>query len=149
MWDASTEVALRMLAATVAGMILGLDRELHGKATGIRTLGLVALGAAAVTIAAAGLPELRGHPDAHSRVIQGVIQGVMAGVGFIGAGVILRDPEHGRIKGMTTAANVWSTAALGVVFGLGEWIVGGLAFVIAFLLLVVVARFEKRFLPEN
>lgn len=142
MWDASAEVGLRMLAATVAGMILGLDRELQGKATGLRTLGLVALGAAMVTIAAAGLPELRGHPDGHSRVIQGVIQGVMAGVGFIGAGAILRDPQGGHIKGMTTAANVWTTAALGVVFGLGEWIVGGIAFVIAFVLLVIVKRIE-------
>ncbi len=142
MWDASAEVGLRLLAAAVAGMILGLDRELQGKATGPRTLGLVALGAAMVAIAAAGLPELRGHPDGHSRVIQGVIQGVMAGVGFIGAGVILRDPRGGRVKGMTTAANVWATAALGLVFGLGEWIVGGIAFAIAFVLLVVVKQIE-------
>lgn len=148
MWDAPSEIALRLLAAAVAGMVLGLDRELHGKATGVRTLGLVALGAAMVAIAAAGLPELRGHPDGHSRVIQGVIQGVMAGVGFIGAGVILRDPQGGRVKGMTTAANVWATAALGVVFGLGEWVVGGIAFAIAFVLLVVVKQVERRLLRD-
>lgn len=147
-WDASAEIGLRLLAATVAGMILGLDRERHGKATGMRTLGLVALGAAAIAVAAAGLPELHLHPDAHSRVIQGVIQGVMAGVGFLGAGVILRDPQHGRVKGMTTAANVWATAALGVIFGLGAWMVGAIAFAIAFVLLVIVARIEKRLLPD-
>src|SRR4051812_14563259 len=62
------------------------------------------------------------HPDALSRVVQGVIQGVMAGISFIGAGVVLRDHRAGEVTGLTTAATVWVTAALGIACGLGAWV---------------------------
>jgi len=142
---ASFEILLRLLAATIAGVALGLDRELHGQATGMRTLGLVALGAAAISAAGSTLPQLGPSADAHSRVIQGVVQGVLAGIGFLGAGVILRTPHDRRVRGMTTAANVWTTAALGVVFGLGQWRIAGVTFAVALVLLVGVARIETAF----
>ena len=63
------------------------------------------------------------HPDALSRVVQGVIQGIMAGISFIGAGVILRDHKAGEVTGLTTAATVWITAALGIACGLGAWVI--------------------------
>ncbi len=63
------------------------------------------------------------HPDALSRVVQGVIQGIMAGISFIGAGVILRDHKAGEVTGLTTAATVWVTAALGIACGLGAWVI--------------------------
>ena len=112
---------LRLAAATLAGMVIGLNRDLEGKPTGVRTLGLVGLGTALVTIATIEYGSLAEHPDALSRVIQGLIQGILAGVGFIGAGAIMRDREQHKVRGLTTAASVWVTAAIGLVCGLGNW----------------------------
>src|SRR5262245_66244278 len=92
---AFTEIAARLGAAALTGAVIGLNRDLENKPIGTRTLGLVALGAAVVTVAAVQVPGMAEHPDAMSRVVQGVLQGVMAGISFIGAGVILRD-EIGR-----------------------------------------------------
>jgi putative Mg2+ transporter-C (MgtC) family protein len=121
------EMGLRLLAATVAGVAIGLNRDLRGKPTGVRTLGLVALGSALVTVATlhaqVGTGRLSDHPDAASRVVQGLIQGILAGIGFIGAGVILHDRSKRRVHGLTTAASVWVTAGIGIVCGLGDWVV--------------------------
>lgn len=116
------DVGLRLLAAAGAGMLLGINRDANGKPTGMRTLGLVSLGAALVTVAAAEYTGLERHPDALSRVLQGAIQGVLSGVGFIGAGVILRDRAAHDVIGLTTAATVWVTAAIGIAAGLGAWL---------------------------
>jgi putative Mg2+ transporter-C (MgtC) family protein len=75
------------------------------------------------------------NPDAMSRVIQGVIQGVMAGISFIGAGVILRDTAARTVDGLTTAATVWVSAALGIACALGAWIAALLATTITLVLL--------------
>lgn len=115
------DVALRLTAAVVVGAIIGLDRELRGKPMGLRTLGLVSLGSALVALSTIHLTVLNNEPDAVSRVVQGIIQGVMAGIGFIGAGAILRHPEHGEVQNLTTAATVWVTAALGIACGLAAW----------------------------
>ena len=85
------EVALRLLAAAAAGMLLGINRDLQNKPIGTRTLALVALGAATIALASMQFPGMAENPDAASRVVQGIIQGVMTGISFIGAGVILRD----------------------------------------------------------
>jgi putative Mg2+ transporter-C (MgtC) family protein len=128
-----TDVALRLGAALIGSMLLGLNRELHGKPTGMRTLGLVGLSSAIVTLAATGIGSFPVSPDATSRVIQGVL----TGIGFLGAGVILRDMPGMRVHGLTTAATVLVTAALGVVFGLGQWVLAliGLALALAVLTL--------------
>jgi putative Mg2+ transporter-C (MgtC) family protein len=132
---------IQLSAATVAGMAIGLNRDLHGKPTGVRTLGLVGLASALVTIASLNalsrVAPLDGHIDAVSHVVQGLIQGIMTGIGFIGAGVILRDTSSFKIKGLTTAAAVWVTAALGIVCGLAEWavLIPSLALVFALLML--------------
>jgi putative Mg2+ transporter-C (MgtC) family protein len=86
---------------------------------------------------------MAGHPDAASRVIQGVIQGLMAGISFIGAGVILRDSGAQTVQGLTTAATVWVTAALGIACGLAMWRAVVLAIVLALVLLVLVAWIEQ------
>ena len=117
------DALLRLGAATVSGVAIGINRDLTHKPIGMRTLALVALGAAAVTVAAIQFSFMDNHPDALSRVVQGVIQGIMAGISFIGAGVILRDPKAGEVSGLTTAATVWVTAALGIACGLGAWVV--------------------------
>ena len=116
------DVLMRLGAATAAGMAIGINRDLINKPMGMRTLALVALGAAAVTVASIQFKFMDNNPDALSRVVQGVIQGVMAGISFIGAGVILRDSRAGEVTGLTTAAAVWVTAALGVACGLGAWV---------------------------
>jgi putative Mg2+ transporter-C (MgtC) family protein len=137
------DVGLRLGAAALAGVAIGINRDLADKPIGSRTLGLVALGAATVAVAAIEVPGMSENPDALSRVVQGVIQGVMAGISFIGAGVILRDAKARTVEGLTTAATVWVTAALGIACGLGRWDVVVIGTVIALALLVVVMWIEK------
>ena len=132
-WD---DVLLRLGAATLAGIAIGLNRDLHNKPIGMRTLALVSLGAATVTVASIQFNVMAEHPDALSRVVQGVIQGVMAGISFIGAGVILRDQSKQTVQGLTTAATVWVSAALGIACGLAAWTVMGVAIVLALVALV-------------
>src|SRR4026208_2458322 len=115
------DTILRLGAAAAAGMILGLNRDMADKPIGMRTLGLVALGAAVVSLATIRVEGMAGHPDAMSRVVRGIIQGIMAGISFIGAGVILRDLQSKTVEGLTTAATVWVTAALGIACGLAAW----------------------------
>jgi putative Mg2+ transporter-C (MgtC) family protein len=137
-----SDVALRLGAAAFAGAMIGLNRDLAQKPIGMRTLGLVALGAATVTVATTTVPGMVENKDAMSRVVQGVIQGIMAGISFIGAGVILRDARTRTVEGLTTAASVWVTAAVGIACGLGAWSVVLIGTAIALALLVLVGRFE-------
>ena len=110
-------VAIRLLVAFLFGALLGLNRELHGKSAGVRTHALVCLGAAAATLTALYTPDgAPADPNAMSRVIQGIL----TGIGFLGAGVILHDTP-GRVSGLTTAATVWIAAVFGFVAGLGSW----------------------------
>lgn len=130
------DITLRLLAAVAVGMAIGLNRDIKGKPTGMRTLGLVSLGAALVAIATTHHALIEAHPDAMSRVLQGIIQGVMTGIGFIGAGVILRNPKEGEVSGLTTAAAVWVTAALGIACALAQWsiVILGTALTLAILI---------------
>lgn len=133
------QVLLRLLAATAVGGALGLNRELSDKPAGLRTHALVALGSALMAIVAVQLASEDGRlqVDAASRVVQGVI----AGVGFIGGGVILH--KDGRnVQGITTAATIWLAAALGVACGLGLWQTAVMT-VIVVLLVLVVGRFVE------
>ena len=116
-----SDVSVRLLAAAAAGGLVGLNRDLADKPIGVRTLALVSLGAATVGVAGVQVHGMAENADAMSRVVQGIIQGVMAGISFIGAGVILRNVESRSVEGLTTAATVWVSAALGVACGLGAW----------------------------
>ena len=137
-----TEILLRLSTAAGAGMLLGVNRDLQNKPIGTRTLGLVALGTAVVAVSALQFPGMAENPDAASRVIQGIIQGVMAGISFIGAGVVLRDAAAQTVHGLTTAATVWMTAALGIACGLGAWRTVAIAVPIALALLAAVPWVE-------
>src|SRR5690348_4956955 len=121
MSDDMLDVFLRLGAATLCGMVLGLNRDLHGKPTGIRTLGLVSLGVAIVTVSVLRTWQAVEDIAAYSRVLQGVVQGVLTGIGFLGGGVILRDPQHNMVRNLTTAATVWVTAALGLACAVADW----------------------------
>jgi putative Mg2+ transporter-C (MgtC) family protein len=124
MLSGNGEIALRLGAALVIGAGLGLNRDLHGKPAGLRTHGLVSLGAAVAALVSLGLPgESKAiDPNAISRVLQGIL----TGIGFLGAGVIMRDPS-GHVTGLTTAATIWVCAALGAACGLGYWPLLGIA----------------------
>lgn len=103
---------IRLVAAALLGGLIGLQRQGVGKAAGVRTHILVASGAAVFVLAAAGSGMA---PDAVSRVIQGLV----TGIGFLGAGAILKRSQTWEIQGLTTAAGIWVTAAIGVTVGLG------------------------------
>ena len=143
------EIILRMLAGTGCGMAIGINRDLRGKQAGLRTLGLVGLGASVVAVTMASDPILSKDTDAFSRVIQGVIQGVLAGVGFIGAGVVLHDQKSKEVYGLTTAAAVWLVAALGIAAGLGAWRVVGTGVVVGLVLLGVMHYIERAVSPGD
>ena len=143
MTDAATpyidlgEVGLRLAAAVITGMVIGLDREWRGKTVGVRTLALVSLGSALVCLATVHVAALQNRPDAISRVIQGVIQGVMTGIGFLGAGAILKGPNQHQAHGLTTAATVWVTAALGIACALATWPIALIGVGLTLIVLVV------------
>jgi putative Mg2+ transporter-C (MgtC) family protein len=141
--SADLVVMVRLLAAALAGLALGYQREMSDKPIGMRTLGMISLGAAMVSIAALRYPGLGNDPNAISRVLQGIIQGLMVGVGFIGAGVILRDASTNKVHGLTTATTVWIAAGLGIACGLADWIVVVTGLVLALVILVVLKRFER------
>jgi putative Mg2+ transporter-C (MgtC) family protein len=135
------ELTMRLGLATVIGGAIGLNRDMHGKPAGLRMLGLVALGASLATISVAGFgADASLKTDAVSRVIQGVL----AGVGFLGAGVIMRD-EVGNVHRLNTAASVWVTAAIGVVCGLGEWMIALIGAALVFALLTIGAHIDHRY----
>jgi len=111
--EQATRMFVRLLLAAVLGGLLGIEREQHGKDAGVRTHMLVAMGAALFVL----VSQQSGMPNADlSRVVQGVI----AGVGFLGAGAILKLDGEERVKGLTTAAGIWLTAAIGVAAGMGR-----------------------------
>ena len=124
MLSGNAEVVLRLGAALVIGGAVGLNRDLHGKPAGMRTHGLVSLGAAVAAMASLGLPGESRSTDLNA--VSRVLQGILTGIGFLGAGVILRDAS-GHVTGLTTAATVWICGVLGVVCGLGYWSVLGIA----------------------
>jgi putative Mg2+ transporter-C (MgtC) family protein len=127
------DVGLRLLAATLIGSGIGLDREVRRKPAGLRTHALVSLGAALLTVVVIRIgPPSAQHLDAVSRVIQGII----AGVGFLGGGAILKS-EHEMVHGLTTAASIWLVASLGIACGAGQWVAAVVACVIALLILTV------------
>jgi putative Mg2+ transporter-C (MgtC) family protein len=117
-------IVLRLSSATLVGGILGSNRELHGKAAGVRTHALVSLGAAIVTVVM--LRQEVGGTFVDPNALGRIIQGILTGIGFLGAGVILRD-AGGHVSGLTTAATIWVCAALGIVCGLGYWTLLGVA----------------------
>jgi putative Mg2+ transporter-C (MgtC) family protein len=137
------DIALRLIASVVVGVLIGLDREWRGKPVGIRTLALVSLGSALVALGTVHLSVLNNEPDAVSRIVQGIIQGVMAGIGFIGAGAILRHPDEGDVQNLTTAATVWVTAALGIACGLATWEIVGIGAALTVVVLVALNPLDQ------
>jgi putative Mg2+ transporter-C (MgtC) family protein len=128
-----TQIVVRLLLAALLGGLVGFQRERRGKAAGLRTHMLVALGAAFFVL----IPAQAGMPLADlSRVLQGVI----TGVGFLGAGTILKRQASEQIEGLTTAAGLWLTAAVGSAAGMGRETSAVLGTVLAFIILSLLPR---------
>jgi putative Mg2+ transporter-C (MgtC) family protein len=130
-------VLARLSAAALLGGLLGLERERERKAAGLRTHMLVALGSALFTVGP--LEAGMGSGD-----LSRVFQGIVTGIGFIGAGTILKRTEEQEIHGLTTAANLWLTAAVGMAVGLGHLWVPVLGAVLAVLILTGIGYVEKK-----
>ncbi|MDO9638834.1 MAG: MgtC/SapB family protein [Pseudotabrizicola sp.] len=126
-----TRIVVRLLLAAMLGGILGYERERKARSAGVRTHMLVAVGAALFV-----LGPLQSGMDISdlSRVLQGVVQGI----GFLGAGAIIVRAGHHKVEGLTTAANIWATAGIGVVVGLGLEATAVLSTLILLLILAVV-----------
>ena len=132
-----TRIMTRLLLAALLGGVLGYERESHGKAAGIRTHMLVAMGAALFVL----VPELGGMAVADmSRVIQGIV----TGVGFLGAGAIIKRHTEEDTQGLTTAAGIWMTAAIGVACGLGRETTALLSALLALAVLALLPRLVGR-----
>jgi putative Mg2+ transporter-C (MgtC) family protein len=127
----------RLLLALGCGTCLGLNRDLHHKPAGVRTFSLVSVGAALVTLAAAHVPMTDGG------TVGRVIQGVLTGIGFVGAGLIFHNDRGKGVAGLTTAAAIWFTAALGVACGLGHYSLALMGLIAALTILVIGRPIER------
>ncbi len=135
------EIVLRLGAATLIGCALGLNRELAGKPAGMRTHALVALGTSLVTLTGMVLAGQDGEFDSNS--VSRVIQGIVAGIGFLGGGTILKSDTGEQISGLTTAASLWVVACLGISCGVGLWAMALVALGLALLVLTLGEAVER------
>jgi putative Mg2+ transporter-C (MgtC) family protein len=138
-WELALQVVVRLLIAAVLGGSIGLERGLKGKAAGLRTQMLVCMGTTIVIMVA----RLDGIPLSE---LSKIIEGVLAGIGFIGGGVILKLTQERQIRGVTTAASIWTTAAIGIAVGLGQIWIALVSMIVVWLILVVIGYVEKHML---
>lgn len=117
----SIDIAIRLLSALAAGSLLGFERSFHGRPAGIRTHALVCLASALLMLVPAYQAPWLGIPldSSSSTNPSRMAQGIMTGIGFLGAGVIFQQGFF-TVRGLTTAASVWLAAALGILFGIGS-----------------------------
>lgn len=133
--DESERVIIRLFAAMVLGAVVGIQRERAGKPAGLRTHMLVAMGTALFVMACS---SARMDLDGLSRVIQGIA----TGIGFIGTGAILKQTDKLEVHGLTTAAGIWMTAAVGVGVGLGRIGLSAISVILAWIVLALLAYVE-------
>ncbi len=141
-------VFLNLLGALILGLIVGYERSYHGRAAGMRTYGLVCMAAAALTVIA-GYPTYwyGGHVNPHlASDPTRIIQGVVTGIGFLGAGVIVR--EGLNISGLTTAASIWASSAIGVMVGVGFYVSAILLTLLSALCMMWISKLES-WLPSR
>jgi putative Mg2+ transporter-C (MgtC) family protein len=139
--DDAVRLVIRLLAAMVLGGIVGIQRERVGKAAGMRTHILVTMGTALFVIACTSA-------DMGSDALSRVIQGIATGIGFIGTGTILKSTEKLEIHGLTTAAGLFMTSAVGVAVGLGRIGVGIVGAALTWIVLSVMTYIEKKIGPD-
>ncbi len=140
-------ICINVFGALLLGIVVGYERTWAGRAAGMRTYGFVCMAAAALTVVV-GHPDswYGGHPGEGGGDPTRVIQGIVTGVGFLGAGVIMR--EGFTITGLTTAASIWTVSVIGIVVGLGFYATAILLTLLATLGMVALQRVEK-LLPSH
>ncbi|MGO1659039.1 MAG: MgtC/SapB family protein [Marinobacter sp.] len=135
------EMFIRLLAAASFAIILGLERELRGKAAGLRSHMLVSLGASAFIIMGMHILFATAEGDPSARIDPTrIVEGVIGGIGFLGAGSIIQ--SRGTVQGITTGASIWIAGSIGVACGLGLFALGGIVTAMALIIMVVLGRFE-------
>jgi len=136
-WDLYGSIVLRLVLALLVGTVLGLNRWLHHKSAGIRTHSLVAIGSATAVMLISDFVQ----DDAQS--VSRVLQGLITGLGFLGAGVIIHEQRSKRVHGLTTAASLWACALIGAAFGAGQFALGGLSLGAILLTLAIGGPLER------
>ncbi len=136
------QILLRLGAAAGLGLVIGIEREHPHRAAGMRTHALVALGSALFVLASS---EAGASTDNTTRIIQGVVQGI----GFLGAGTILKLTDRVEVRGLTTAAGIWVTAAVGVACSLGEFWLAFVTTLLAWLALKPLKVVEQKLFPSK
>jgi putative Mg2+ transporter-C (MgtC) family protein len=132
------DILFRLGLATLFGAVLGIDRDLHRKPAGLRVLAMVGLGACGVVMASTMLDH------STSDGLLRAVQGVLTGIGFLGAGVIMHAQGKDEVHGLTTAATIWISAIVGVICGAGQFLLAISIFSIAWILLIGGRWFERR-----
>ena len=146
----STEIttavaAVRLVAAVVAGALIGIEREIHAKPAGFRTYIIISLGAALLMILSIYIPQ--SFPHFQNGDPGRIAAQVVTGIGFLGAGAIFRLGV--TVRGLTTAAGIWTTAAIGLVLGAGMFAIGGIALGLVLLALTVLNALEYRLIAST
>ena len=136
-WEQFARVLIRLLFSAALGAVVGIQREHSGKAAGLRTHMLVALGSTLFVL----VPLETGMPLADT---SRVVQGIATGIGFIGAGAILKIAGDREVLGITTAAGIWMTAAAGVAVGTGRLGIAAISIAFTWIILAIVGRIEYR-----
>lgn len=141
------DIALRLVIATFLGAIIGFEREIHGKEAGFRTYSLVCLGSAIAMVVSIRMHDIysgnvAGHVDPSRIAAQ-----VVSGIGFLGAGAIIRFPQG--IRGLTTAAGIWAAAGIGLACGMGEYRPACYTTVLVFSILVIFPRIFTAFVGKS
>lgn len=149
-WAGELEYSLRLVLTLLVGGAIGLERERSNQAAGLRTHILIGLGACSLMILSSSMAQ-NGTGDGLFAVRGGdpgrIAAQVVSGIGFIGAGTIMR--FGGSVRGLTTAASIWIVAALGLVIGGGLYVIAGVATVIVLFTLTVLNRLERRMFPDR
>ena len=136
------DIVIRLCLAFAAGGIVGFERSSRRQVAGLRTHILISVGAALLMILSMWLPQQIGSGDPGRIAAQ-----VVSGMGFLGAGAIIRLGRN--IRGLTTAASLWLIAAIGMTIGAGLFIAAGTAAVLALIALFVLNKVEKKIFPDD
>lgn len=141
------EIVVRLAAASICGMLIGLEREAKNRPAGLRTFMMVSLGACGFTLIVLHIVDLYGATDNALQIDPvRIVEGVVGGIGFLGAGAIIQ--SQGQIKGVTTGAGIWVAGAIGVACGFGMYILSLLLTLAALFILLVVGALETKWMKK-
>ena len=138
------DVLLRIVVAAVLGLLLGLDREVKGRAAGLRTHGLICVAAAAMTVS---MISLYNQVGGNGSDVLRIFEATGAFIGIVGAGLIVF--SKGRVKNLTTAAHLWLTAVIGIACGAGQWPLVAMLAATSIVMLTVLGLLARKYWPDE